>query len=398
MRYIRCELPNAASYAILAEFGEAGFDVEAIFTWAQQDDPIFRRNRWQFIATLPVLCPLLAKPDKNLQERELETLIDRGQPLIDGFAKILGIPHVLLRRVIGIHPAQLGSDWMKRPRALFSLLSRLSICKPPRTTENWRLLWKLHEALDFADYPVFLDQAMIHSTPSPESQMRNHLLNGLYVAESFPPNLSNSLHCFERYFSALCRASSADEKQDTTEVIECLLARLQRRSPRRLLADATRWWQAICRQPGQSRLKIQPSWPALPCLPWRNAAFQVIALCTQSALEEEGERMQHCLANYVSFCLLGNSHIVSVRDLSGNTLSTAEFELTEDGAGKISPRRVSHAGIDNTAPPETCNIMLDALAQLWTNPHYQSAFTELLARQKSQREFLLGKLEGAPDR
>ena len=45
MRYIRYELPNAASYAILAEFGEAGFDVDAIFTWAQHDDPIFRRNR-----------------------------------------------------------------------------------------------------------------------------------------------------------------------------------------------------------------------------------------------------------------------------------------------------------------------------------------------------------------
>jgi hypothetical protein len=32
MRYIRCELPNITNNAILAEFGEAGFDVEEMFT------------------------------------------------------------------------------------------------------------------------------------------------------------------------------------------------------------------------------------------------------------------------------------------------------------------------------------------------------------------------------
>lgn len=393
MRYIRCELPNAASYALLNEFGEAGFDVEAIFTWAQHDDPIFRRNRWQFIATLPVLCPLLIKPEKNLHELELETLIDCGQPLIDGLATLLGIPHVLLRRVIGIQPAQLGRDWLNRPHALFSLLAHLSINKPPKTAANWRLLWQLHEALGFADYPAFLDPAQYHSTPLPQCQMLRHLLKGLYLTGNFPPNLENTLHCFERYFNALCRTSSASDKNETTEAIACLVTRLQHRSPRRLLADAARWWRELHQKSGQSPLEKQPSWPALPGLPWRNGVLQVVALCSQSALAEEGERMAHCVADYETFCLMGNSHIVSVRDLAGNTLSTAEFELTVDAAGNIFPSLISHASHDNASPPEICNIMLDALVIKWKHSHFQSNFSDLVTRQKLQRKLLLGNFE-----
>ncbi|MBP8169880.1 MAG: PcfJ domain-containing protein [Azonexus sp.] len=392
MRYIRYELPNAASYAILAEFGEAGFDVDAIFTWAQHDDPIFRRNRWQFIATLPVLCPLLTKPDKNLHELELETLIDCGQPLIDGFARLLGIPQFLLRRVIGIQPAQLGRDWITRPHALFSMLAHLSISKPPKTTANWRLLWQLHEALGFADYPTFLDQAQRDSI-SPECQMRRHLLNGLYLKGSCPPNLSNALYCFERYFNALGHTNSASDKKETTETITCLVARLQRQSPRRLLSNAARWWQELHQQSGQSQLDTQPNWPALPSLPWRNGTLQVIALCSQSALDEEGERLGHCVATYETFCLLGNSHIVSIRDLAGNSMSTAEFVLTEDATGRIRALCVNHAGTENEPPPQACQCMLEALARNWVHPRFQSRFAELFTRQKTQNASLLKSLD-----
>lgn len=392
MRHIRCELPNAGSYAILAEFGEADFDVDAIFTWAQHDDPIFRRNRWQFITTLPVLCPLLIKQDKNLHARELETLIDCGKPLIEGFAKLLGISHALLRRVIGIRPAQLGSGWINRPHALFSMLAQLPINKPPQTAANWHLLWQLHEALSFADYPAFLDQTQLHSTPSPECQMRRHLLNGLYLKGNFPPNLANTLHCFERYFNALCCASSASDRHETTGAIACLVARLRRRSTRRLLSDAARWWRELHRQTGPSQLENQPNWPALPGLPWRHGALQVVALCSQNALTEEGERLAHCLATYETFCLLGNSHLISVRDLAGNSLSTAEFALAENTTSKIKPHCVNHAGADNEPPPKACQYMLEALARHWEHPRFQSRFAELLARQKTQRTYLLGRL------
>jgi hypothetical protein len=139
-------------------------------------------------------------------------------------------------------------------------------------------------------------------------------------------------------------------------------------------------------------LKNQPSWPALPGLPWRNGALKVVALCSQNALTEEGERLAHCVATYETFCRLGNSHLISVRDLAGNSLSTAEFALTEDATGRIRPLCVNHAGTDNEPPPEACQRMLEALARNWAHPHFQSRFAELFARQKTQRTTLLRSL------
>jgi hypothetical protein len=271
------------------------------------------------------------------------------------------------------------------------MLAHLSISKPPKTPANWRLLWQLHEALGFADYPTFLDQAQRDSI-SPECQMRRHLLNGLYSKGSFPPNLENTLQCFEQYFNALCHASSASNKQEAKKAVACLVARLQRRSPQRLLADAARWWRDCQHHIGQSRLKTQPSWPALPGLPWQNGAMQVVALCSQSELAEEGERLAHCVASYETFCLLGNSHIVSIRDLAGKSLSTAEFMLTEDATGHVSPLCVNHAGSENELPSEACQRTLEILASDWAHPHFQSRFAELFARQKTQRTHLLRSL------
>jgi hypothetical protein len=255
------------------------------------------------------------------------------------------------------------------------------------------LLWKLHEVLGFADYPAFLDQPQLHSSPSPEYQMRRHLLKGLYLTGCLPPNLAKALNCFELYFNALSHATLISEKHEATEEIACLVARLQFRSPLRLLADAARWWRGLYRQTGQSQFETQPNWPALPGLPWRNGALQVVSLCSHSALTEEGERMAHCVADYATFCLLGNSHIVSIRDLAGNALSTAEFELTLNSIGNVFPLLISHASNDNAPPPESCSIMLVALDLKWKNPDFQTDFLELVARQKLQRNFLFGKLE-----
>ena len=383
MRYIRCKLPNAASYAILAELGDAGFDVELIFAWAQDADSIFRRNRWQFIATLPVLSPLLSKPEKSLREGELETVIDSGQPLIDRFSLILDVPREALRRLVGIRPAELGPNWLNHPQALFLTLAQLQIDLRPKSPANWHLLWRLHETFSLNDHPAFLHRIPPISSESPLQPMGRHLLNGLYREGSFPPDLANRLLCFEQYLNALCLAAPPDGKPAEQVGHASLLARLQGRSARRLLADATRWWHWLHHPCRQTPSDTQAAWPALPGLPWHEGTLQVVALCSPKALAEEGERLIHCVATYETFCRLGNSHIVSIRDLAGNSLSTAEFTLMENTVGHISPHCVHHAGAENEPAPESCQKLLAALELRWAQPCFQQDFAELFNRKKT---------------
>lgn len=123
------------------------------------------------------------------------------------------------------------------------------------------------------------------------------------------------------------------------------------------------------------------------------AHCKLSALCSQSALAEEGERLAHCVATYETYCLLGNSHLVSIRDSRGNSLSTAEFTLTEDATGRIRPLCVNHAGPENEPASETCQHTLGALERNWEHPRFQSRFAELFARQKAQSGYLLRSLD-----
>lgn len=392
VRYIECTLPDAASYGLLAEFGEAGFDVEAIFDWAQHDDTIFRRNRWQFILTLPLLCPLLVKPEKNLRQLELETLIDCGKPLIDTFATILGISHILLRRVVGIRPVQLGCYWLNHPHALFSALAQLPTNNLPKTTTNWRLLQQLSEILGFNDCPNFLAGTRYELNCLPELQMHRHLLKEHYINGSCPPNLANDLISFDHYFNALCRTVSSNDKDAETKMIPHLVTQLQRRSARRLLADAARWWRQLHRQVWQSQPEIESSWPALPGLPWSTDDLQAVSLCSLDDLRKEGECLSHCIGTYQPFCLLGNSHIVSVRDRSGNSLSTAEITLIKDPSGHINQLCINHAGAENEPPTEASEKFLEDLMGYWQHPRFQAQFAELITIQKTQNAYLLRAL------
>ncbi len=72
-------------------------------------------------------------------------------------------------------------------------------------------------------------------------------------------------------------------------------------------------------------------WPALCEDVVAPGGIHMLPLRTSAELAEEGGAMSHCVGrgNYVGKCLLGKSHIFSVRDENGKRLST--LELGQDG-------------------------------------------------------------------
>jgi hypothetical protein len=77
----------------------------------------------------------------------------------------------------------------------------------------------------------------------------------------------------------------------------------------------------------------------------------VIPLTTPTELVEEGKLLSHCVASYVNDCLLHGSHIVSLRDANGRSLSTAELRWIND-EGEERWHCGQHLGLKNGPPPD----------------------------------------------
>ncbi len=101
---------------------------------------------------------------------------------------------------------------------------------------------------------------------------------------------------------------------------------------------------------------LDDAWPGLT-EPWEAPGGTWIVPVTDGrALLEEGSAMGHCVGSYGVSCAVGASHVVSVRDPWGRSLSTAEFAVPRAGP----PRLRQHAAAGNGRPPARAEAALDA--------------------------------------
>jgi len=83
--------------------------------------------------------------------------------------------------------------------------------------------------------------------------------------------------------------------------------------------------------------------------------LRLVFLTSSLALDLEGAQLDHCAGLYASSCALDGSHVLSIRDPAGRSLSTAELAPVQ----KSMPVRVrQHKGPANGAPPHACRVAL----------------------------------------
>jgi hypothetical protein len=87
-----------------------------------------------------------------------------------------------------------------------------------------------------------------------------------------------------------------------------------------------------------------------------NRPITAVPLITTDDLKEEGDKLTHCVGGYTSDCLIGNSHIISLRDEQGTPLSTIELHLLE--------------GTGPSGNPKIINIKNESRFHLKLNQHY----------------------------
>lgn len=83
--------------------------------------------------------------------------------------------------------------------------------------------------------------------------------------------------------------------------------------------------------------------------------FSIVPLTTRAQLQEEHEAMDHCIDNYAPNCIRGYSHVFSLRDTTGKTLSN--FELDTDG------NLIQNLGYKNAQPTEEISIAVNNYVQ-----------------------------------
>ena len=99
--------------------------------------------------------------------------------------------------------------------------------------------------------------------------------------------------------------------------------------------------------------------------------------------------MQHCVASFTDECAHQREHVASIRDLSGQRLSTLRLRLhyTE---GRWVPVWLEHRGMMNAAPNAFCGAAVRAVMTALTQPdtdtgdHLQARWVALEAARKDR--------------
>lgn len=73
-------------------------------------------------------------------------------------------------------------------------------------------------------------------------------------------------------------------------------------------------------------------------------SITAVSLTTSAELQKEGKDLDHCVRGYTYKCLQTHSHIVSLRDENGKSLSTIELQLIPGNVGEGDPTIINIKG------------------------------------------------------
>src|ERR1035437_875009 len=119
------------------------------------------------------------------------------------------------------------------------------------------------------------------------------------------------------------------------------------------------------------------SWTAVLTQPLALGDLSLVELDCQEALADERKRLNNYVESYEDLCRSGGSHIVSVRDADGNSLSTAEIRLVRYRNGGMSCALIQHRGLDDGTPMKRCADAIGALLRALKDEPYASRMMAL---------------------
>lgn len=155
----------------------------------------------------------------------------------------------------------------------------------------------------------------------------------------------------------------------------------------RILECSVRWHRSIWEDAGLP-LSIDTKRNVWPCLFEQPVELSpnvyAVSLGNADALALEGRHLGHCVGNYWMRCFLGDSHIISLRDSNGDSLSTLEIQIAKDDSCRC--EIIQHRGKQNQTPDQALRALEGRLKALIIS---QADFKELAKWRKGA-----AKIEG----
>lgn len=383
---------------ILREFNTE--DAEAITEWINHRIWQFRRNRIQFATNFPLFALELATKaaQGSTTFMDIETIIDRGDSLIESMAGKFYVKKESARFLRGKGPTLVGTDWLGEPIKLLWAIDTAPSEKRPKNRDEWVIftsLWKycgswrnLGERFILADY-IFHDLCYAGY----ESSLKR-------LRQLFQDDLSRmyGIHDYFYFVADWCgglRKLHIDVDNPVWKDINHRI--LMRYSAIELFKQSERWHHEISRL---AILEVDPNlgetalsnWPALLLQPLDLNQRVLVSLTTSQQLSEEGFRLEHCVSSYSDACLLGDRHILSIRNPEGIRLSTVEIALKDGHDGQWIPEVIQHRASRNECPSKACIEALTGALEHLREPVFQKHLQDLqafnLERRNKVQDFL----------
>ena len=357
-------------------YHQLGLDVEAIHRWLNHSDSLFRRNRHQILQSFPILLPALAIPDysSTLHFDEIACFIDRANPLIENISRVTGIGRPTIRYLMTLSPLDVGLVWIKQPIQLFLAARILPESLQPKSAADWTTLhqyWALSGLGNNPEYGFIAGGQRSHLQEHMFYQLcRNgYSKRAKQRLEQLTDGQLDRIYQTRDYFDFVTSWCS-DNWEDAywTDSLGRTLGEsfLMCYSLTELVLQSMQWHLEINQQvesrESSSRLRSDSNlgtWPPLLQETVEDFSLQAISLVCASDLVHEGSTLKHCVGQYVSACLCGHSHIVSIRDMSGRSLSTAELTLHQGRHNRWEASVQQHYGYGNSPPSVECSRLLD---------------------------------------
>lgn len=364
-----CQLPCAPA-------GE-GFHLRAneVERWiGSARDVLVRRNRLDALRVFPLIAGEAAAGG-NASSMAFSRAIDDGLPLVEAVAAELGVGKASVRGLRQVGPVVAGPLWEMDPCALLKALDRMPAHRRPRSTSDWASLSSLNSHIVAA----VRDQTMRR----PRVALQEHLFDRLAVLdrariearinislddESFWTHLRGFVRAIEIWISAIAIkyghnvyvAAQAEARLATEMLISQPVSEV--------LSLAREWDKCIASMLDGEAAELPPNWPALLAEPVPFGGLVAVSLTSEAELIAEGDALDHCAGfGYAQCCALGRTHVVSIRDGRGRSLSTAEIRIRYRN-GCPTACVIQHAGPSNLDPPAQAEATLAAALRSLSDP------------------------------
>lgn len=140
--------------------------------------------------------------------------------------------------------------------------------------------------------------------------------------------------------------------------------------------EFSKYWHEPGRAAELSKAKTfsDQQWEPLFSSPvvYASDSISVVPLTTSAELQKEGQDLRHCVGGYTSKCLQERSHIVSLREETGKSLSTLELQVYLGEGSENDPKVINiqgeseyhlkleqHHGEQNSTPSSLCIAVED---------------------------------------